>query len=54
MKGRDHSQHTDVHGDSMKMDLREVSGRVWNGFIWLRMGTGGGALVNIIINLQLS
>jgi hypothetical protein len=25
-------------------------GRVWTGFIWLRIGTSGGALVNAIIN----
>jgi hypothetical protein len=26
------------------MDLRETGWRVWSGFIWLRIGTGGGLL----------
>jgi hypothetical protein len=29
--------------DGIKMDLREISW-VWSGFIWLRIGTGGGLL----------
>jgi hypothetical protein len=31
--------------DGTKMDLREIGwGRVWSGFSWLRIGTGGGLL----------
>jgi hypothetical protein len=28
----------------IKMDLREIGWGVWNGFTWLRIGTGGGLL----------
>jgi hypothetical protein len=28
--------------DNIKMDLREMGGRVWTGFNWLRIGTGVG------------
>ena len=31
--------------DNIKMDLQEVGWRVWTGFIWRRIGTGGGWLV---------
>jgi hypothetical protein len=27
--------------DGIRMDLRETGWRVWNGFDWLRIGTGG-------------
>jgi hypothetical protein len=27
--------------NSIRMDVREMDGRVWNGFIWLRLGTSG-------------
>jgi hypothetical protein len=27
--------------DGIRMDLREIGWRVWNGFDWLRIGTGG-------------
>jgi hypothetical protein len=30
--------------DSIKMDLREVGWGAQTGFIWLRIGTGGGLL----------
>jgi hypothetical protein len=30
--------------DTIKMDLQEVGGVVWTGWIWLRIGTGGGRL----------
>jgi hypothetical protein len=30
--------------DNIGMDLREVGGKVWTGFIWLRIGTSGGLL----------
>jgi hypothetical protein len=33
--------------DNIKMDLREIGwdGMVWIGYIWLRIGTGGGHLL---------
>jgi hypothetical protein len=30
--------------DNIKMDLREIFFGMWIGFIWLRIGTGGGFL----------
>jgi hypothetical protein len=30
--------------DNIKMDLREIGLGMWIGFIWLRIGTGGGLL----------
>jgi hypothetical protein len=27
--------------DNIKMDLKEIGGRIWTGFIWLRIGTSG-------------
>jgi hypothetical protein len=30
--------------DNIRMDLRKIWGRVWIGFIWLRIGTSGGLL----------
>jgi hypothetical protein len=27
--------------DNMRMDLKEIGGKVWTGFIWLRAGTSG-------------
>jgi hypothetical protein len=30
--------------DNIKMDLQEVGYGLWNGLIWLRIGTGGGLL----------
>jgi hypothetical protein len=30
--------------DGLKIDLREIGWRVWNGFTWLRIRTVGGLL----------
>jgi hypothetical protein len=30
--------------DGIRMDLREIGWRLWIGFDWLRIGTGGGLL----------
>jgi hypothetical protein len=30
--------------EDIKMDLREVGWRAWAGWVWLRIGTGGGLL----------
>jgi hypothetical protein len=34
-------------GDNIKMNLREIGGAVWTGFIWLMIGTS----VNTVVNL---
>jgi hypothetical protein len=45
LKGRDHSEELGVDG---KMILEWILGqsieKVWVGFIWLRIGNGGGRL----------
>jgi hypothetical protein len=28
-------------GQAIRMDLTEIHGKVWTGFIWLRIGTSG-------------
>jgi hypothetical protein len=38
--------------DNNKMDLQEVRCVVWTGSSWLRIRTGGGGLVNAVMNLQ--
>jgi len=30
--------------DSIRMDIREIGGKVWTGCIWLRIGSSGGLL----------
>jgi hypothetical protein len=30
--------------DNIKMDLGEINGELWTGFIWVRIGTSGGLL----------
>jgi hypothetical protein len=30
--------------DNIRMDLREMGGEVWTGFVWFRIGTSGGLL----------
>jgi hypothetical protein len=37
--------------DNIKMDLKEVVWGAWTGLSWLKIGTGGGALVNAVMNL---
>jgi hypothetical protein len=37
--------------DNIKMNLRQV-GMVWTGFIWFRIGTSGGLVVNTVLNLR--
>jgi hypothetical protein len=41
--GRDHLEDTDVDGKIiLKWSLGKLCLKVWIGFIWLRIGTGGG------------
>ena len=40
--------------DNIKIDLQEVGWGTWIGSIKLRIGTGGGALVNAVMNLRVS
>ena len=38
--------------DNIKIDLHEVGYGVWTGSNWLRIGTGGRAVVNAVMNLR--
>jgi hypothetical protein len=45
VKGRDLSEETGVDGKIiLKRILGKQGGKVWIGFIWLRVGTSGGLL----------
>ena len=41
---RDHLGDPGVDEDNIKMDLQSVGCGAWTGWIWLRIGTGGGHL----------
>jgi hypothetical protein len=38
--------------DNIKWILGTLGGKVWTGFIWLRIGTSGWDLVNLVTNLR--
>jgi hypothetical protein len=43
LKGRYHSEDLDIDGRIiLKCVLGKQGGKVWTGFIWLRIGTSGG------------
>jgi hypothetical protein len=35
----------------LKWILKNIVGNAWTGFIWLRIGTSGGALVSTAVNI---
>jgi hypothetical protein len=44
-EGKDHSEDLGVDGKILlQWILGKYGGKVWNGFIWLRIGTSGGLL----------
>jgi len=38
--------------DNIKIDLQEVGYGLWTGSSWLKIGTGGRAVVNAVMNLR--
>jgi hypothetical protein len=42
--GKDHSEVLDVDGRISEWIWGKKGGKVWTGFIWLRIRTGGGIL----------
>jgi len=51
MKENDHSEEVGVDGKIiLEWILRKRGGDVWTGFMWLKVGTSGGCLMNMIMN----
>jgi hypothetical protein len=44
LDGRDHLEDTDRDGKISEWILEKEGGRIWTGFIWLRIGASGGLL----------
>jgi hypothetical protein len=45
LKGRDNSEVLDIDGRIILEEiLGKCGGKVWTGFIWLKIGTSGGLL----------
>jgi hypothetical protein len=38
--------------DTIKWIFGRLDRMLWAGLIWIRIGTSGGALVNVVMNLQ--
>jgi hypothetical protein len=47
-----------THGDEKRIILKWIlekrGGGMWIGFIWLRIETGGGILLNTVINIRVA
>ena len=53
-KGRDHLENLDLDGRLiLKWILKKQSGRGCTGFIWLRVGTGRGAVLNTVMDFRI-
>ena len=46
-----HGQPTYTWEDNIKLDVKELDGRLGSGFIWLKVGKSD-RLVNMVMNLQ--
>jgi hypothetical protein len=44
LKGRDHLEDLGIDGRILEWILGKQGGKVWNGFIWLRIGNNIGLL----------
>jgi hypothetical protein len=44
LKGRDHLEDLGIVGKTLEWVLGQQCGKLWTGFIWLRIGTNGGLL----------
>jgi hypothetical protein len=55
LKGRDHSVGLGIDGRiKLRQILEEQSGKLWIGFIWLRIRISGGGLVNTVMNFRVT
>ena len=52
LRGRDHFEDLSIDGRIILKGVFNKWYRVLTGLIWLRIGKGGGAVVNAVMNLQ--
>jgi len=52
MRERDHLEDLGVDRVILRWIFRKWDVGLWTGLIWLRIGTGGGASVNPVMNLR--
>jgi len=48
MKGRDHSEDLGTEGRTSELIVGKYGGKVWTGYICLRIVTSGGLFVNMV------
>jgi len=44
----------DVDARILKWMFEKQGGKVWTAFVWLSIGTSGGALVNTVMNFRVT
>jgi len=52
MREKEHLEDPGIDGRILRWVFRKWDVGAWTGSSWLRIGTGGGALVNAVMNLR--